>query len=163
MGKIQVYKPADIVYLDETGIDDNEVFEHTWSPKGKRAPAKKSGFKKVRLSILGALNGDRFFAPFLFEGSCNRQIIESYFEDFLVPELRPGQVIVMDNASFHKNGRIQEIIENAGCFLIYLPPYSPELNPIEKCWSWVKNGIRKLIELFKGNLLQAASEFFRNL
>ena len=62
--------------------------------------------------------------------------------------LTPGQVIIADNATFHKGGRIQELIEAAGCFLQYLPHYSPDLNKIERCWSWFKSRIRKQISQF---------------
>lgn len=63
----------------------------------------------------------------------------------MIPELQPGQVVIMDNATFHKGGRIQELIESAGCRLLYLPPYSPDLNRIEKCWAWLKSRIRHLL------------------
>jgi len=59
-----------------------------------------------------------------------------------------GQVVVMDNATFHKGGRIEELIQDAGCTLLYLPPYSPDLNKIEQCWSWIKSRIRKKLDQF---------------
>ncbi len=65
-----------------------------------------------------------------------------------VPVLTTGQVVVMDNATFHKGGRIEQLIQNAGCKLLYLPPYSPDLNKIEKCWSWLKSRIRKHLDQF---------------
>jgi transposase len=65
-------------------------------------------------------------------------------EKVLCPELRPKQVVIMDNASFHKSPRIRKIIENAGCRLLYLPPYSPDLNPIEHYWAWLKNKLSYL-------------------
>lgn len=66
----------------------------------------------------------------------------------MLPTLEPGQVVVMDNATFHKGGRIQQLIQDAGCELLYLPPYSPDLNKIEKSWSWLKSQIRKKLEQF---------------
>jgi transposase len=66
------------------------------------------------------------------EGACNRTVFEIWLETCLLPKLEPGQVVVMDNATFHKGGRIQELIQSAGCGLLYLPPYSPDLNKIEK-------------------------------
>ena len=69
-------------------------------------------------------------------------------ETCLVATLEPGQVVVMDNATFDKGGRIQELIQDAGCELLYLPPYSPDLNKIEKCWSWLKSQIRKKLDQF---------------
>lgn len=60
----------------------------------------------------------------------------------MIPALKPGQVVIMDNATFHKGGLIQELIESVGCRILYLPPYSPDLNRIEKCWAWLKSRIR---------------------
>lgn len=73
-------------------------------------------------------------APMTFQGSCNTALVEAWVEQYLVPELQPGQVVVMDNASFHKSGTIWELIEAAGYQLLFLPPYSPDLNKIEKFW-----------------------------
>lgn len=64
-------------------------------------------------------------------------------EKCLIPALKPEQVVIMDNATFHKGGRIQELIESYGCRILYLPPYSPDLNRIEKCWAWLKSRIRR--------------------
>ncbi|HEY5141329.1 MAG TPA: transposase, partial [Methylococcales bacterium] len=77
-------------------------------------------------------------------------------ESCLLPVLKPGQSVVMDNATFHKGGRIEQLIEQAGCEVLYLPPYSPDLNKIEKCWSWLKSRIRKQLDQF--NCLQDAME-----
>ncbi len=68
---------------------------------------------------------------------------ESWLETCLIPLLKPGQIVIVDNATFHKGGRIIELIEAAGCQLKYLPSYSPDLNKIEQCWSWLKSRIRK--------------------
>jgi len=67
-----------------------------------------------------------------------------WLESVLLPVLRPGQVVIMDNASFHKSFRVAELIEGASCRLVYLPPYSPDLNPIEKYWAWLKRKVRDL-------------------
>lgn len=76
-------------------------------------------------------------------------MFETWVEICLVPVLQPGQVVILDNASFHKGGRIQQLIEQAGARLPYLPPYSPDLNKIEHCWSWLKSRIRKCLSLFE--------------
>ena len=72
------------------------------------------------------------------EGSTTREVFEAYLEGDLAPTLSPGQVVVMDNLSAHKGGRVKEILEGAGCELVYLPPYSPDMNPIEEAFSKVK-------------------------
>ena len=79
-------------------------------------------------------------------GACNRTVFEIWLETCLLPTLVTGQVVVMDNATFHKGGIIEELIQSVGCKLLYLPPYSPDLNRIEKCWSWLKSRIRKQLD-----------------
>ncbi|MBA3752553.1 transposase, partial [Candidatus Dependentiae bacterium] len=86
-----------------------------------------------RLSIISAFHENTLKAPFVFEGSCNREVFETYLLEVLLPVVKPGQTISMDNASFHKNGNIKALIEkSAGCDLLYLQAYSPDFNPIDK-------------------------------
>ncbi len=75
-------------------------------------------------------------------------MFETWLASCLLPLLNPGQVVVMDNATFHKGGRIEQLLQAVGCQVLYLPPYSPDLNPIEQCWSWLKSRIRKKLEQF---------------
>ena len=98
--------------------------------------------------MIAALCNQQLMAPFTLEGACNRGVFELWLEKCLIPALKPGQVLVIDNATFHKGGRIQELIEQSGCRLLYLPPYSPDFNKIEQCWSWLKARIRKCLTHF---------------
>jgi transposase len=98
--------------------------------------------------MIAALCEQNLIAPFTVEGACNRTVFETWLETCLLPTLVTGQVVVMDNATFHKGGRIEQLIQNAGCQLLYLPPYSPDLNKIEQCWSWLKSRIRKQLDQF---------------
>jgi transposase len=82
-------------------------------------------------------------AAFTVEGACNRVVFETWLETCLLPTLEPGQVVILDNATFHHGGRIAVLLEAVGCRLLYLPPYSPDLNRIEHCWAWLKSRIRK--------------------
>ncbi len=82
--------------------------------------------------MIAALCNQNLIAPFTVEGACNRTVFEMWLETCLLPALEPGQVVVMDNATFHKGGRIEQLIQNAGCKLLYLPPYSPDFNKIEQ-------------------------------
>ncbi len=75
-------------------------------------------------------------------------VFEVWIERCLIPNLKPGQILVIDNATFHKGGRIEQLMEAAGCEIWYLPPYSPDLNKIEKSWSWLKSRIRKQLDQF---------------
>ena len=89
----------------------------------------------------------------VFNGSCNTDLFNNWVEQFLIKELEPNQVVVMDNASFHKSQKTKELIESVGCTLIFLPPYSPDLNPIEKFWAnmkrWIKNRITTFDKLYE--------------
>lgn len=138
--------PTDIVYSDETGIDDNEVSLNGWSVRGERCYSKKKGFRKTRYNITAALNLRSLFAPFIFEGYSTAAVYETYLEQVLIPSLRLGMVLVIDNARFHKSRKITELVESAGCRIIFLPPYSPDFNPIEHYWAAIKNQIRELAE-----------------
>ncbi len=136
--------PETIVYSDETGIDDNEVPQYGWAPKGERCYAKKKSFRKTRYNITAALNGKTLFAPFVFEGYSNADVYETYIEQVLVPALKPGMTVIIDNARFHKSERVIQLIETANCKVLFLPPYSPDLNPIEHSWFPIKNAIRQV-------------------
>lgn len=87
----------------------------------------------------------------IFNGSCNTELFNNWVEHFLIKELKAGQFVVMDNASFHKSQKTRDLIESVGCTLIFLPPYSPDLNPIEKFWAnmkrWIKDKITLLVHL----------------
>ena len=155
--------PESLVYLDESGIDDNEVYAYGWSPKGSRVYGMKNGDRQKRLSIVAALNQKTIKAPLVFEGSCNRKVFEVYVEKVLIPELIPGQTVILDNASFHKGGRIIEMIEAAECKVLYLPPYSPDFNPIENHWAALKNTMRKNLPLCERDLYKAAQIAFTDV
>jgi transposase len=98
----------------------------------------------------------------VFEGSCTRLIFETYLKRVLIPELQPGQTVIMDNASFHKGGRIIELIEQAHCEVMYLPAYSPDLNPIEHQWTAIKNTMRTHLPHCNRDLYEAANHAFKN-
>jgi transposase len=144
--EIQKVDPRLIVYSDETGIDDNEVPMLGWAPQGERCHAVKKAERKTRYNITAALNLNQLFAPFLFEGYSTASTYETYIEKVLAPSLKPGMVVVIDNARFHKSKKVIELIESVGCKVMWLPPYSPDLNPIEHWWTSVKNAIRTAAE-----------------
>jgi len=144
-------------------MDDNDVKSRGWAKKGKRLYAMKKAKKRKRISFISALNLRKLVAPFLFEGSCTRMVFETYLEKVLIHSLKPGQVLIIDNASFHKGGKIKRLVESVGCRLLYLPTYSPDLNPIEHYWFLIKNKIRKLLDLENPNIYDAAISVFESV
>jgi transposase len=97
----------------------------------------------MNLSVLGALDQEGMLCTTAKEGAMKREDIETFLERDLLPQLLPGAVLVLDNARIHHGGRIKEIVSAAGCSLLYLPPYSPDFNPIELAWSWIKALVRR--------------------
>ena len=97
-------------------------------------------------TFVAGLRSDGLIAPFVLDGPINRDTFEVYVEQVLVPELRPGDVVIMDNLSSHKGSRVQEMIQAKGAELLFLPPYSPDFNPIEKVFSKLKALLRKAAE-----------------
>jgi len=92
--------------------------------------------------------GKSVIAPMQYDGPMDSEVFESRFEAWLLPAMPEGSVVVMDNASFHRKGRLRALAEKAGYALLFLPPYSPELNPIENFWAWLKGRLRKILPLF---------------
>ena len=142
-----------LVYLDESGIEMNIIQDRGWGKKGKILHSTKSGKYYQRTNIIAGLVSNKPIAPFIFNGSCNTELFNSWVEQFLIKELKSGQVVVMDNAAFHKSNKAKELIESVGCKMIFLPPYSPDLNPIEKFWAnmkkWIKQKIEPSLDLYQ--------------
>lgn len=146
--RISPLLPGELVFADEAGMDNRDEYAYGYSPQGERIDALKSGRRTGRINMIAAYSHQTLLAPFTVEGSCNRDVFETWLETCLIPVLRPGQKLIIDNASFHKGGRIEELIKAAGCELWYLPPYSPDMNKIERCWSWIKARVRKCLNKF---------------
>lgn len=141
--------PHQIVYVDEAGVDHRDDYPYGYCEIGQRFYALKSGKRTERISWIAALRERSLFAPMTFAGSCNRDLVEMWLEQCLVPQLHPGDVIVIDNASFHHSQAIEEIVAAAGCEIWYLPPYSPDLNEIEHWWFVLKNWMRQRWDEFE--------------
>ena len=99
------------MYVDEAGFDNREDYPYGYSPKGERCYALKSGKRTERVSWITALREKSLFAPLTFEGSCNRNLFEAWLKNCLIPQLNPGDIIIIDNATFHKGEAIKEIVE----------------------------------------------------
>jgi transposase len=149
-----------LVYIDESGIDISEVKDRGWGKKGRILVGKKSGKYYQRTNIIAGLVCNKAIAPMVFNGSCNTVLFEAWVEEFLIKELKAGQVVIMDNAAFHRSQKTKELIESVGCRAIFLPPYSPDLNPIEKFWANMKRWIKDKTSEFN-KLYDAIVAFFR--
>lgn len=134
-----------------------------WSPKGKPVIEKVPCQKGVNYSVLGALSLSGIVATFQKEGSIKRVDFEAFLERDLLPNLRKGSVVVLDNARSHHGGNIAKLIAGAGCELLYLPPYSPDFNPIELAWAWIKRHVRRLAPRDKASRIEAINTVIRNL
>ena len=132
-----------LVFVDEMGANVSLTPIYAWSRRGERAfgSAPRNWGKNV--TLLASITEEGVGACLAIEGSTTREVFETYLERVLVPTLSSGQVVVLDNLSSHKGGRVKEIVEGAGCELVYLPPYSPEFNPIEQVFSKLKGLMRK--------------------
>jgi len=140
--------PESIAYIDETGIDTFMHRDHCRSKRGERVIGKVSGKKYKRCGIVAAKIGKEIISPLQYDGTMDSELFELWFVEMLLPALPANTTIVMDNASFHRKSRLVLLAENAGHRIIFLPPYSPELNPIENFWSWLKSRLRKILPCF---------------
>ena len=141
-----------LIYLDESGFDLNMKKEYGWKTRGQRLYDNRSGNRKnKRITVISAYSNQtkQLIAPMYFEGNTDSEIFNQWIEEFLIPELKPNQTVIMDNAAFHKSLRTQELVESSKCRLLYLPPYSPDFNPIEQKWGHVKNSVKKIRDSYE--------------
>lgn len=142
-GKID---PTRLVFVDETWAKTNMVRTHGRCRRGERLRDKTPFGHWKTLTFVAALRSDRIDAPCVLDGPVNRQSFLAWVEQFLVPTLKPGDVVILDNLSSHKGPAIRQAIRNVGARLLFLPPYSPDLNPIEQMFSKLKTLLRKAAE-----------------
>jgi transposase len=131
-----------LVFIDETWAKTNMTRSHGRSPRGQRLVAKIPQGRWRTLTFLAALRYDRIDAPCVIDGPINGESFLAYVEQVLVPALRPGDIVIIDNLGSHKGKAIRHAIRAAGAKLFFLPPYSPDLNPIEKAFSKLKARLR---------------------
>lgn len=129
-------------YLDECGIEHGLYREQARAPRGQKIPAQVSGKLRKRTNVIGTCQSGKLVASMVFEGACNAAVVEAYFEKVLLPVLPEGSVVVLDNARFHHGSAAAELSAAKGIRLKYLPPYSPDLNPIEHFWAKFKRLLR---------------------
>lgn len=130
------------MFIDETWIKTNMAPLRGWGAKGKRLPGFAPHGHWRTLTFVGALRHDGLAAPCVFDGPINGTCFRAYVEQVLLPTLKPGDIVVMDNLGSHKSSAVKQMIRSAGARLHYLPPYSPDLNPIEQTFAKIKHCMR---------------------
>jgi putative transposase len=132
-----------LVFIDETWTRTNMAPLRGWAPRGQRLKAKVPHGRWKTLTFLAALRHDRVDAPWLLDGPINGDRFRLYVETMLVPTLRPGDIVILDNLGSHKSKAVRRAIRSAGAKLFFLPKYSPDLNPIEQFFAKLKHLLRK--------------------
>ena len=146
--RLNTIPPQSLVYVDECGIDQYLYREYAYSPRGQKVVAHISGKKFKRTNIVAGICQGKWVAPMEYSGTTDRLLFEHWFENILLKEVSPGSVIVLDNATFHKKSVLHELARRRCCHVLFLPPYSPDLNPIEKKWAWLKKRLRNILHEF---------------
>jgi putative transposase len=136
-------EPARLVFIDETWTKDNMAPLRGWGPRGRRLRAKVPQARWKTMTFLAALRHDRIDAPWLLDAPINGQTFRTYVEKVLVPTLRAGDIVIMDNLGSHKGRAVRDAIRAVGARLLLLPKYSPDLNPIEQLFAKLKHLLRK--------------------
>lgn len=126
------------VHVDECGFVPSVVRRYGYAPRGMRVYGMSSGHRRPRTSLIAARIDDRLQEPFLFEGTCDTTVFNFWLETKLTPRLTNNHLVIMDNAAFHKSPDTVQLIEHTGATLLFLPPYSPDLNPIEHDFAALK-------------------------
>jgi transposase len=138
--------PRRLVFIDETWVKTNMTRTHGRCRKGERLRAKVPHGHWKTMTFIGGLRLDGIDAPFVLDGAVNGERFLAYVERILVPALKKGDIVIMDNLSSHKGKAVRAAIRKAGAKLFLLPKYSPDLNPIEQAFSKIKNAMRKAAE-----------------
>ena len=144
---IDSYPPYKLYYVDEMGIQQYLYREYAWSD-GIPIVEKVRGKKFKRTNIVAAKCMDKIISPMIYQCSTDAVLFEHWFEYALLKSIPKHSVIIMDNAAFHRKVQLRELSKIADCEVLFLPPYSPDLNPIEKLWSTIKNKLRKILHLY---------------
>jgi transposase len=151
------------VFLDESGAATNMTRLRGRCPAGQRLVSSAPCGHWQTTTVISAVRLSGPIAPAVFDGPTDRDLFLAYIQQVLVPELRPGDVVVMDNLSPHKSPAVRQAIESAGARLLYLPPYSPDFNPIENLWSKLKQFLRKAAARTFDTLCQAVADGLRTI
>ena len=154
---------ARLVFIDETWTKTNMAPLRGWAPRGQRLKAKVPHGRWQTMTFMAALRHDRITAPWFLEGPINGEAFLLYIEKVLVPTLRHGDIVIMDNLGSHKANAVRRAIRAAGARLFYLPKYSPDLNPIEQFFAKFKHWLRKAAQRTTEAVYQAIGPILKTV
>ncbi len=155
--------PRRLKVIDESGVNTSMTRLYGRAPKGERVLGSVPHDHGPNVTIIGSISLEGVEAAMSFEGAVNGDIFRVFVEQVLAPTLREGDVVVMDNLPSHKVRGIEEAIQSRGAQLLYLPPYSPDLSPIEECWSKVKTWLKKMAARTVDALYEAIEHAFNQV
>jgi len=155
--------PSRLVFIDETWTKTNMAPLRGWAPIGKRIKAQVPHGHWKTMTFLAALRHDRLDAPWLIDGPINGEAFQCYVEKVLVPTLRPGDIVIMDNLGSHKGKAVRRAIRAIGAQLFFLPKYSPDLNPIEQFFAKLKHWLREAARRTIDDLYEAIGPILATL
>ena len=142
---VESYPQYKLYYVDECGIEEYIHREYGYALKGVTIEGKVSGKKYKRTNIVAAKCCDKIVAPMLYSCTTDSVFFEHWFEYALLKAIPRYSVIILDNASFHRKSALIKLAQAKDCEVLFLPPYSPDLNPIEHFWAWLKSKLRKIL------------------
>jgi transposase len=147
--------PKCLVFVDEMGANTALSPIYAYSPKGERAHVRVPRNRGPNTTLLSSMTTEGMGPSLAVEGATTARVFEAYVEWVLAPSLKRGQIVIMDNLSAHKTNRVRELVEQRGCELLYLPPYSPDLSPIEEAFSKLKGLLGKVEARSREALVEA--------
>jgi transposase len=152
-----------LVFVDESGAATNMARTHGRAPQGERVVDKVPKGHWHITTMIGAIGITGVMAGLIFEGATDTEAFVTFIEEILIHKLQPGQIVIMDNLSSHKSARVERAINSVGAKVLWLPPYSPDFNPIEKMWSKIKSLLRSAAKRTVGDLWDAICEAYHQV
>jgi transposase len=151
----EMVEPQRFIFVEEMGANTSLSVLRAWSRRGERAYCSVPRNRGKNTTLLASMSMEGMGPSLAVEGTTSATLFETYVKKVLAPTLRPGQIVVMDNLSAHKGARVGDLVAQRGCELLYLPPYSPDLNPIEEAFSKMKGIVRRAEARSREALIEA--------
>ena len=158
VGKRLCAQPHRLIFLDETGTNTRMAREYGRSLRGERLKGSAPFRRRGNQTLIAGLSYDGIVAPWVISGAMDRDAFDTYIEKVLIPELEPGSVVILDNLATHKSDHAAQMLKAHGCWFLFLPAYSPDLNPIEMAFSKLKAHLRRIGARTFDQLIEAIGE-----